>query len=76
MDSAGIAYELVSVSADDYPLRAVETSYATAPVTVVDGSSWDGYRPDLIARLASQQALEVYEVPVDPTDELYCESCQ
>ena len=76
MDGAGIVYELVSVSADDYPLQAVGTSYATAPVTVADGSSWDGYRPDLIARLASEQALEVYQVPVDPMDALYCESCQ
>ncbi|MFF9565687.1 hypothetical protein ACF1AJ_20230 [Leifsonia sp. NPDC014704] len=76
MGTAGIAYELVSVTANDYPLQAVGTSYATAPVTVVDGSSWDGYRPDLIARLASDQALEVYEVPADPMDALYCESCQ
>ncbi|MFF1571329.1 glutaredoxin family protein [Leifsonia sp. NPDC058292] len=76
MDSAGIAYELVLVTADDYPLQAVGTSYATAPVTVVDGTSWDGYRPDLIARLATEQALEAYEVPVDPMIELQCESCQ
>ncbi|MCU1416165.1 hypothetical protein ACFVWR_14365 [Leifsonia sp. NPDC058292] len=76
MDSVGIGYELVPVTVDDYPLQAVGTSYATAPVTVVDGISWDGYRPDLIARLAAEQALEAYEVPVDPMDELYCESCQ
>lgn len=76
MDSAGIAYELVSVTADDYPLQAVGTSYPTAPVTVADGTSWDGYRPDLIARLGTEQALEVYQVPVDPMDALYCESCQ
>ena len=76
MDGAGIAYELVPVTANDYPLQAVGTSYETAPVTVADGTSWDGYRPDLIARLASEQALEVYQVPVHPMDELYCESCQ
>jgi hypothetical protein len=76
MDGAGIVYELVSVSADDYPLQAVGTSYAMAPVTVADGISWDGYRPDLIARLATEQALEVYQVPVDPMDALYCENCQ
>lgn len=76
MDSAGITYELVSVAADDYPLQAVGTSYPTAPVTVVDGTSWDGYRPDLIARLATEQSLEAYQVPVDPMDALYCESCQ
>ena len=37
---------------------------------------WDGCRPDLMARLATEQALEVYQVPVDPMDDLYCESCQ
>lgn len=62
MDSAGIIYELVAVTASDYPLQAVGTSYPTAPVTVVDGESWDGYRPDLIARLAADQALEMYQV--------------
>ena len=76
MDHAGIAYELVSVTANDYPLQAVETSYPTAPVTVADGTSWNGYRPDLIARLATEQALEVTQVPIDPMDALYCESCQ
>lgn len=76
MDNAGIVYELVSVTADDYPLQAVGTSYQAAPVTVVDGMVWDGYRPDLIARLAADQGLNAYEVPVDPMDELYCESCQ
>ncbi|HWU45700.1 MAG TPA: glutaredoxin family protein [Humibacter sp.] len=76
MDSAGIVYELVSVTADDYPLQAVGASYQGAPVTVVDGESWDGYRPDLIARVAAKQAIDVYEVPVDPMDALYCESCQ
>ncbi|MGO4535148.1 hypothetical protein [Leifsonia sp. 2MCAF36] len=76
MDGAGIAYELVSVAANDYPLQAVGASYPAAPVTVADGTTWDGYRPDLIARLATEQALELYQVPVDPMDALYCESCQ
>jgi DNA mismatch repair protein MutH len=76
MDSASIGYELVSVTANDYPLQAVGTSYAMAPVTVVDGTTWDGYRPDLIARLATEQALEVYQAPIDPMDAPYCESCQ
>ena len=76
MDGAGIVYELVSVTASDYPLQAVGTSYPTAPVTVVDGESWAGHRPDLIARLAADQALDVYQVPADPMDDLYCESCQ
>lgn len=74
MDSAGIIYEVVAVTASDYPLQAVGTSYPTAPVTVVDGAAWDGHRPDLIARLAADQALEMYQVPVDPMDELYCDS--
>lgn len=76
MDSAGIQYELVPVTIEDCPLQAVDVSYKGAPVTVAGGASWDGYRPDLIARLAAEQALDGYEVPVDPMDELHCESCQ
>jgi DNA mismatch repair protein MutH len=45
MDRAGIAYELVPVTTNDYPLQAVGTSYPAAPVTVVDGTTWDGNRP-------------------------------
>ena len=46
------------------------------PVVETASTSWSGFRPDLITILAKAIALEEYDLPTDPMDELGCESCQ
>lgn len=68
--------KLLARSTADRRRHLAGLSYQAAPVTVAGDRGWEGYRPHLIARLASEQALDAYDVPADPMDTLYRESRQ
>lgn len=54
MDAKGISYDLVDLSKDDNAMNTVtELGYRQAPVVVAGDAHWSGFRPDMIARLAS-----------------------
>ncbi len=54
LDKAGVEYEVLDISADtearDY---VMSLGYLTAPVVVVDGEHWSGFRPDRIKDLVA-----------------------
>ena len=54
LDNAGLDYEIIDITevpeARDYVMAL---GYLQAPVVVVDGDHWSGYRPDRIKALAS-----------------------
>lgn len=76
LDDAGLAYVVVDLAADEQAIEAVQQlGYTSAPVVLV-GASWSGCRPDKIRAVAAARATELYAVPVDPMDELGCDSCQ
>ncbi|UGT58857.1 glutaredoxin-like protein NrdH [Nocardia asteroides] len=54
LDKAGVDYDVVDISADsearDY---VMSLGYLTAPVVVVDGEHWSGFRPDRIKDLVA-----------------------
>jgi glutaredoxin-like protein NrdH len=57
LDSKGIQYEVVDLTASDTALVYVtqELGYSQAPVVVVDDQDhWSGFRPDRIARQSPQ----------------------
>jgi glutaredoxin-like protein NrdH len=57
LDSKGIEYEVLDVSADEAALAQVkELGYLQAPVVITDEDHWSGFRPDKIAELASRLA--------------------
>jgi len=50
LDSAGITYNAVDVSANDDALAYVKSlGYVQAPVVVAGAEHWSGFRPDKIA---------------------------
>lgn len=50
LESAGIAYNAVDVSANDDALTYIKSlGYAQAPVVVAGAEHWSGFRPDKIA---------------------------
>ena len=52
LDSKGILYNVVDVSADDEALATIkELGYLQAPVVVTEDNHWSGYRPDFIKAL-------------------------
>ena len=52
LDSKGILYNVVDVSADDEALATIkELGYLQAPVVVTEDNHWSGYRPDFITAL-------------------------
>lgn len=54
LDAKGITYDVVDLSQDDAALnRVTELGYRQAPVVVAGADHWSGFRPDMIARLAS-----------------------
>ena len=54
MDAKGISYDLVDLSQDDNALNTVTAlGYRQAPVVVAGDAHWSGFRPDMIAQLAS-----------------------
>ena len=57
LDSKGIEYEVLDVSADEAALAQVkELGYLQAPVVITDEDHWSGFRPDKIDELASRLA--------------------
>ena len=54
LDNAGLDYEVIDITevpeARDYVMAL---GYLQAPVVVVDGEHWSGFRPDRIKALAS-----------------------
>lgn len=57
LDRAGIAYEVIDVTADPAALAAcVAIGYRAAPVVVAGDESWSGFDPDRIAALARRIA--------------------
>ena len=58
LDKAGITYEKVDISVDDEAREYVlALGYLQAPVVVVDGEHWSGFRPDRIKALANEEIL-------------------
>ena len=57
LDSKGIEYEVLDLSADADALAQVkELGYLQAPVVITDEDHWSGFRPDKIDELASRLA--------------------
>ncbi|MWB97093.1 glutaredoxin-like protein NrdH [Agromyces seonyuensis] len=55
LDSKGIEYEVLDVSADELALQTVkDLGYLQAPVVITDEDHWSGFRPDKIAELAAR----------------------
>jgi glutaredoxin-like protein NrdH len=54
LDAKGISYDVIDLTQDAGALSHVtELGYRQAPVVVAHGDHWSGFRPDMIARLAS-----------------------
>lgn len=57
LDKLGLSYDVVDISenpeARDYVMAL---GYLQAPVVVVDGEHWSGFRPDRIKSLAAHAA--------------------
>lgn len=54
LDAKGISYDVVDLTEDNSALtRVTELGYRQAPVVEANGEHWSGFRPDMIARLAS-----------------------
>ncbi|MCS4277407.1 MULTISPECIES: glutaredoxin-like protein NrdH [Mycetocola] len=57
LDSKGLEYEVLDVSADENALEAVKAlGYLQAPVVIADDEHWSGFRPDKIEELAARLA--------------------
>jgi len=57
LNAKGIEFEIFDVSIDDKALQAVkDLGYLQAPVVMVDGEHWSGFRPDKIDELAAKLA--------------------
>ena len=57
LDSKGIEYEVLDLSADPAALEQVKAlGYLQAPVVITDGDHWSGFRPDKIDELAARLA--------------------
>ena len=77
LDAAGVPYVLVNLAHDQHAMKLVkQLGYLTAPVVVAGAASWAGFQPAKIKAVASARAINRYAVPVDPMDELQCDSCQ
>jgi Glutaredoxin and related proteins len=77
LEAAGVPYVLVDLASDANAVETVtQLGYASAPVVVTGGASWSGFQPGKIKAMASARAADLYAVPIDPMDELQCDSCQ
>ncbi len=77
LDDAGVPYVLVDLACDEQAIETIkQLGYTPTPVVVTGGASWAGFQPAKIKAVASARATELYAVPVDPMDELQCDSCQ
>ncbi|SMY33182.1 glutaredoxin-like protein NrdH [Photobacterium andalusiense] len=54
LDTQGIAYRNIDLSADKNARETViQLGYREAPVVVIEGKHWSGFRPDLIKQLCT-----------------------
>ncbi|ANT62591.1 MULTISPECIES: glutaredoxin-like protein NrdH [Roseobacteraceae] len=54
LDAKGIDYNVIDLTEDaDAMARVTEMGYRQAPVVTSGEDHWSGFRPDLIARIAS-----------------------
>ena len=75
LDDAGVPYVLVNLAHDEHAVELIkQLGYTSAPVVVDGAASWAGFQPAKIK--ATGRAADRYTVPVDPMDELQCDSCQ
>ena len=55
LDEAQVAYKEVDLSQDDAAMQMVkELGYVSAPVVMVDGTHWSGFRHDKLLNLISR----------------------
>lgn len=60
LDKLGAEYTVVDISEDaDARDYVMSLGHLQAPVVIVDGDHWSGYRPDRIKALADQMAAAV-----------------
>lgn len=58
LDKHGLAYDVVDVTSDPEAHAMVKgLGYQSAPVVVVDGDHWSGFRPDKIKALAAEKVV-------------------
>ena len=77
LDDAGVPYVLVNLANDEHAVELIkQLGYTAAPVVVAGAASWAGFQPAKIKAIATARATNRYTVPVDPMDELQCDSCQ
>jgi len=57
MDAKGIPYTVIDLTEDLAALELVRSlGYLQAPVVITDTTHWAGFRPDMIAQLATERA--------------------
>lgn len=57
MDAKGIPYTVIDLTEDPAALELVRSlGYLQAPVVITDTTHWTGFRPDMIAQLATERA--------------------
>ena len=85
LDDAGLPYEVVDLADDERAVDLVQgLGFTDLPVVTIGAASWSGFRPDKIQAVASAHAhahahahaRDTYQVPVDPMEDLGCDSCQ
>ena len=77
LDNAGVTYRLGEVVHDEQAVDLVlQLGYTDAPIVTVGAASWSGHRPDKIRAIVAARAADHYFAPVDPMDDLHCDSCQ
>lgn len=58
LDKHGLAYDVVDVTRDPEAHAMVKgLGYQSAPVVVVDGDHWSGFRPDKVKALAAEKVV-------------------
>ena len=77
LEAADLPYVLVDLATDEQAVAIVkQLGYGATPVVVAGAASWAGFQPEKIKAVASARATDRYVVPLDPMDELQCDSCQ
>jgi glutaredoxin-like protein NrdH len=60
LDASGLPYRVVNLAEDETAVEYVkDLGYSSAPVVVVGTASWSGFRPDLIATVATARGKAV-----------------
>ena len=77
LEAFGVPYVLVNLANDQHAVELIkQLGYTSAPVVVDGAASWAGFQPAKITAVATARAIDCYAVPIDPMDELQCDSCQ